>query len=56
MEKHQNQSDFDLVKNFFFVKRNTVVLPHLKPVLFQEPQRKSSAFPFTLNEMFWNQH
>lgn len=55
MEKHQNQSDFDLVKNSFFEnKPNCFTSPGASPLSRTLEETLSS--PFLVNEMFWTQH
>lgn len=55
MEKHQNQSDFDLVKNYFFEnKPNCFTSPGASPLSRTLEETLSS--PFLVNDMFWTQH
>lgn len=55
MEKHQNQSDFDLVKNYFFEnKPNCFTSPGASPLSRTLEETLSS--PFLVNEMFWTRH
>lgn len=55
MEKHQNQSGFDLVKNSFFEnKPNCFTSPGASPLSRTLEETLSS--PFLVNDMFWTQH
>lgn len=55
MEKHQNQSDFDLVKNSFFEnKPNCFSSPGASPL--SRTLEETLLSPFLVNEMFWTQH